>query len=68
MPSCGGHGRGMSYLHIWDLAFPTGHSSCGGYISYTIKEKQNIQVTDFKYKQELEKKELKCLPIGDSLN
>lgn len=42
--------------------------SCGGRISYTIKEKQNIQVTDFKYKQELEKKELKCLPIGDSLN
>jgi len=42
--------------------------SRGDHITDTIKEKQNMQVTDFKCRQELEKKELMSLPIGESLN
>ena len=42
--------------------------ACGDHITDTIKEKQNMQVTDFKCRQELEKKELMSLPIGESLN
>ena len=42
--------------------------SCGDHITDSIKEKQNTQVTDFKCRQELEKRELMSLPIGESLN
>lgn len=39
--------------------------SWGGHVNYTIKEKQRVHVIDFKGKQELEKKESKCLTVED---
>lgn len=33
--------------------------SYGGHVSYTIREKQNMHIMDFKCEQELEEKELK---------